>query len=282
MQTVAIFGVGLIGGSFGLAIKKAGFQGEVLGVSSERTIAEALAAGVIDRGVTMQDACAAADLIYLAQPISGILQLIPALNELVREDALITDAGSTKFAIVEQAAKTLPRGQFLGGHPMAGKETRGAAAADAELFRNRTYVLTPSSPEQLQTEAAQSFAGWLRRIGTNIVIMDAATHDRTVAFTSHLPQLASTALAETVDGKGDPRVAGSGLLDTTRLALSAYDIWKDIIATNSDNIGAALDCYIEQLTQVRNRLATPELASDFEKASRFRGALATPPKSPLT
>jgi prephenate dehydrogenase len=271
MQTVAIFGVGLIGGSFGLAIKKAGFSGEVLGVSSARTIAEALQAGAIDRGASMEEACEAADLLYLAQPICRILELIPALDPLVREGALITDAGSTKSAIAACAAQTIRRGQFLGGHPMAGKETRGAAAADAELFRGRTYVVTPSSDSL--TPAMHDFTGWLERIGANIVTMDAAIHDRVVAFTSHLPQLASTALAETVDGNGDPRVAGSGLLDTTRLALSAYEIWKDIISTNRENIAAALDRYIEQLTAIRARLDSPQLERDFEKASRFRGGL---------
>ena len=273
MQTVAIFGVGLIGGSFGLALKKAGFTGEVLGVSSQRTIVEALKAGAINRGASMEDACQAADLIYLAQPISRILELLPHLDPLVREGALITDAGSTKSAIAACAAKSIRRAQFLGGHPMAGKEKRGAAAADADLFRNRTYVLTPASNSL--TPAMHDFAGWLEKIGANIITMDAAAHDRLVAFTSHLPQLASTALAETVEGRGDARISGSGLLDTTRLALSAYEIWKDIIATNRENIAAALDNYIEQLAAIRARLDSPLLEQDFEKASRFRSGLRT-------
>lgn len=271
MQTVAIFGVGLIGGSFGLAIRKAGFAGEILGVSSARTIEEALKAEAIDRGVSMEEACGTADLIYLAQPISRILDLIPALDPLVREGALITDAGSTKSAIAACGAKSIRRAEFLGGHPMAGKETRGAAAADADLFRGKTYVLTPAAASL--TPAMCEFAGWLEKIGANIVTMNAASHDRIAAFTSHLPQLASTALALTVAGRGDPRVAGSGLLDTTRLALSAYDIWKDIIATNRENIEAAIDCYIEQLATLRARLDSPQLEQDFEKASRFRGEL---------
>jgi prephenate dehydrogenase len=273
MQTVAIFGVGLIGGSFGLAIKRAGFTGVVLGVSSERTIAEALKAGAVDRGASMDEACRAADLIYLAQPIGRILELLPCLDPLVRGGALITDAGSTKSAIAECAAKSIRRAQFLGGHPMAGKERRGAAAADADLFRNRTYVLTPASKEAMTSVVVSDFVGWLEKIGANIIVMDAAAHDRLVAFTSHLPQLASTALAETVDGRGDTRVAGSGLLDTTRLALSAYDIWKDIIATNRENIAAALDSYIEQLAAIRMRLNSPLLEEDFEKACRFRSGL---------
>ena len=273
MQTVAIFGVGLIGGSFGLAVKKAGFTGEVLGVSSARTIAEALAAGAIDWGASMEEACGAADLIYLAQPIGRILDLLPLIDPLVREGALITDAGSTKSAIAECAASSIRRAQFLGGHPMAGKETRGAAAADADLFRGRTYVLTPASAQEMTTSIAADFVRWLEKIGADVITMDAASHDLLVAFTSHLPQLASTALAETVDGRGDTRVAGSGLLDTTRLALSAYDIWKDIIATNRENIAEALDSYIEQLALIRGRLDSPLLAEDFEKASRFRAGL---------
>ncbi len=270
MQTVAIFGVGLIGGSFGLALKKAGFGGQILGVSSARTIDEARAAGAIDCGASMEEACREADLLYLAQPISRILELLPALDPLVREDTLITDAGSTKLAIVERAAASIHRAEFLGGHPMAGKEKRGASAADGDLFRNRTYVLTPT---QQTSPRVEEFKHWLEKIGTNVITMDAAVHDRTVAFTSHLPQLASTALAGTVDGRVDTRVAGSGLLDTTRLALSAYDIWKDIISTNSGNIAEALDAYIAQLALIRAHLDSPALQQDFERAANFRGGL---------
>src|SRR5450755_4043809 len=136
MDTVAIIGVGLIGGSFGLALKQAGFRGTILGVSSEATIRAAIERGAIDRGATLEQAARAADLLYLAQPIGRILDTLHHLDPLVRPEALITDAGSTKHAIVTAAQKLVHRCQFLGGHPLAGKEKRGAAEADADLFRD--------------------------------------------------------------------------------------------------------------------------------------------------
>jgi len=236
MDTVAIVGVGLIGGSFGLALKKAGFRGDILGVSSEASVRAGLERGAIDRGATLEQAARAADLLYLAQPIGRILDTLHHLDPLVRPDALITDAGSTKHAIVTAARKLVRRCQFLGGHPLAGKEKRGAAEAEADLFRGRTYVLTPAAPEELRTPAARAFVEWLGRIGAKTVVLGAAEHDRLVSFTSHLPQLASTALAATVaenlTAPEDLQVAGPGLIDSTRLALSAYELWRDILRTH--------------------------------------------------
>src|SRR5580704_12130281 len=165
METVAIVGVGLIGGSFGLALRKAGFRGAILGVSSQAAARAGLDRGAIDRSATLEEAAGCADLLYLAQPIGRILDTLHHLDPLVRPDALITDAGSTKHTIVTQARKLVRRCQFLGGHPLAGKEKRGAAEAEADLFRGRTYVLTPATPEDLQTPAAREFAAWLGRIG---------------------------------------------------------------------------------------------------------------------
>ena len=127
---------------------------------------------------------------------------------------------------------------------MAGKEKRGASAADADLFRGRTWILTPDDPEELRTSAALEFREWLERIGARVLTLDADEHDRVVSLTSHLAQLASTALAATVADKlGEPArlgAAGPGLEDMTRLALSSYEIWRDILATNSDHIERAL------------------------------------------
>jgi prephenate dehydrogenase len=277
METVAIVGVGLIGGSFGLALKKAGFGGAVLGVSSEPSIDAALERGAIDRGVTLGEAAGAADLIYLAQPIGRILDTLHHLDGLVRGDALITDAGSTKHVIVSEARQFVRRCQFLGGHPLAGKEKRGAAEADPDLFSGRTYVLTPGSPEELETPAARAFVEWVRRIGAKPVILGAAEHDRLVSFTSHLPQLASTALAATIaenlTAPGDLQVAGPGLIDSTRLALSAYELWRDILATNTKPIEQALTAYINELEQLRENLRTRRAQEAFVRGAELAGRL---------
>jgi prephenate dehydrogenase len=268
MRNVAIVGAGLIGASFGLALRSAGFDGAIVGVSSERAIAEALAAGAIDRGAPLKEAAADADLVFLSQTIGRIMDTIRHIDPFVKPGALITDAGSTKCEIVDLARQYITRAQFLGGHPMAGKEKRGAAVAEAVLFRDRTWVLTPDDPSELQTPAACEFVGWLHRIGARpIVTLDADEHDRIVAMTSHLPQLASTALAATVSATARLELSGSGLGDMTRLALSGYELWRDIVATNSDHIDRALAKYIQELEHIRENLRTRQLQEEFMKAA---------------
>src|SRR5579863_2982113 len=220
MDTVAIFGVGLIGGSFALAIRKAGFRGRIIGVSSDDTIRAALAMQVIEEALPAEEAAAEADLLYLAQPIHRIIDSLAELDTWAKPGSLITDAGSTKQAIVDRASQVISRAQFLGGHPMAGRERRGVEAAEADLFQGRPYVLTPRSPAELETPAARDFLAWIPRIGSFPVILNSEEHDRTVAFTSHLPQLASTALAAMLDGLPEPQtsVYGPALVDSTRLA----------------------------------------------------------------
>jgi len=269
MNTVAIVGTGLIGASFGLALRGAGFQGSIIGVSSERALAEALAAGAIDRGASLADAVADADLVFLSQAIGRIMDTICHLDALVKPGALVTDAGSTKCEIVDLARQSIRRCQFLGGHPMAGKEKRGASAAEADLFRDRTWALTPDEASELETPAAREFRSWLERMGARLVILDADRHDRIVALTSHLPQLASTALGATVAQKlkRGLELSGSGLSDMTRLALSGYELWRDIVATNAEHIDRALALYIQELEHIRENLKTRQLQEEFGKAA---------------
>jgi len=278
MKTVAIFGVGLIGGSFALALRKAGFSGRILGVSSPGTLQRALELHVIDEGASARQAAHSADLIYLAQPILRILESLPELNEWVQPHALITDAGSTKSTIVAQAASAISRCQFLGGHPMAGREQRGVEAAEAELFLGRPYVLTPRSRSELETKNARELLHWIAGIGAVPIILEAQEHDRIVAYTSHLPQLASTGLAALLHGRPEPRsrVFGPALLDSTRLALSSFDVWGDILATNRDPIQEALGNYIAKLEELRQSLNSPAVRGQFEQGARFAGQIRDP------
>jgi prephenate dehydrogenase len=280
MNTVAIIGTGLIGASFGLALRQAGFDGAIIGVSSPGAVSDATSAGAIDSGAPLAEAVGQADLIFLSQAIGRILDTIRHLDGLLRPGALVTDAGSTKTEIVDLARQVIRRGQFLGGHPLAGKERRGAAAADGELFRGRTWVLTPEEPSDLETEAAREFRQWLERIGARPMILDCDEHDRTVALTSHLAQLASTALAATVAdsvaGGAQLRVAGPGLTDMTRLALSSYELWRDILATNHDHIDRALSRYIQKLEHMRENLRTRQLQDEFLRAADLAARLRRP------
>lgn len=274
IKSVSIVGVGLIGGSFALALRAAGFNGEITGVSSPPAIEAGIATGAIARGVSLEEAAATADVLYLAQPVSQILQTIKKLCSLAKNDCLITDAGSAKSEIARQAAECLSPSVFLGGHPMAGKEQRGAEAADANLFRGRPYVLCPTGAEKSPFE--KDFRAWLAMIGADVLDMSPEAHDSTVALTSHLPQLLSTALAETLAKSGNPhltKVFGPGLIDMTRLALSSPDLWLSILTTNKVPVATALDEFIEVLTGIRDTLDTEDLRTHFRIASEYSSKL---------
>lgn len=259
MKTVAIVGVGLIGGSFALALRASGFAGKIIGVSSPDAVRVAIERGVIDEALPTADAAALADLIYLARPIAGILSVLDELDAYVQPGTLITDAGSTKAAICTRAAEKIHRGRFVGGHPMAGKEARGAAEAEADLFRGRPYILTSAC-----TELEQLIASF----GARVVIIPAEEHDKLVALTSHLPQLISTALAASIGTQPESaRVAGPAAMELTRLALSPYEIWRDIFATNATNIDAALGVFIAKLEGLRDDLRSPQIEQEFENAA---------------
>lgn len=268
METVAVFGVGLIGGSFALALRQAGFKGTILGVSSPPTIERALALRVIDLGANEETAAREADLLYLAQPIHEILNCLSHLDPWVKAGTLVTDAGSTKTAVTQQAARYLHRCQFLGGHPLAGKEITGVSSAEPGLFLGRKYVVTPLQPERLATPAADNFMTWLRKIGAIPVVLDPGEHDRTVAHTSHVPQLAATALALSLKDSGvDLDVFGPGLLDMTRLAMSPFSVWKDILDTNSTEIKHAMLSYISVLQHVTELLGSEDTRGQFEQGA---------------
>ena len=181
IQTVTIVGVGLIGGSLGLALRAHGFRGRILGVSSPRTLEEALALGAVDSAGPLEEAVSAADLVYLAQPVDRILDLLPQVRRFVQPHALVTDCGSTKEAIVARAGEVFDKAPwFVGGHPMAGKEGRGVQLAEPEIFRGCTYVLTPFDGVLPKDPVVESFVNWLEKIGCRIKLCSAAEHDRIV------------------------------------------------------------------------------------------------------
>jgi prephenate dehydrogenase len=267
IERVTIVGVGLIGASFGLALRKAGFAGSIVGVSSSRSIAAGKERGAIDAGITLKEAAASSDLIFLSQPIHGIIETLSQLEVLAPRRPVITDAGSTKVAIENAALAYLRDCPFVGGHPMAGKEQRGAEAAEADLFQGRPWILTSYRDHPIEVE----FREWIKKFGARILVKDAATHDRLVAWSSHLPQLASTALAAALHDRQPlaASVAGPGLADMTRLAMSSYDLWRDILDTNQKEIGGALDAYIERLQNLRANMAAEfEIGADFAQNIR--------------
>ncbi|MBI1357790.1 MAG: prephenate dehydrogenase/arogenate dehydrogenase family protein [Acidobacteria bacterium] len=271
LKTVTIVGVGLIGGSFALALRKAGFEGRIVGVSRPATIAEAMELGVIDEGAPLEEALPASDLIYLAQPILRILEQLPEVARLARPGSLVTDAGSTKKAIVERAEELFAgsEARFLGGHPMAGKEGRGVAIAEAELLRGAVYAITPDA-RHAGDERVDELVGWLRRIGCKPLAMTPDEHDRVTAMTSHVPQMVSTALAaavwESLENPTQLQVAGGGLRDMTRLAGSSYEIWEGILKTNAAAISEGLRRVAAELERLGKDPEDPAVAERFAVA----------------
>jgi prephenate dehydrogenase len=278
MSRLAIAGVGLIGGSFALALRKAGIGLHIAGIDLGRSLATALEQGVIDEILPLEEACSRADVIYLALPIRRILDLLPRVAPHCRRGCLVTDAGSTKTEIVRRAYTVLPAGCFLGGHPMAGKETRGVTEADPDLFQGRPYLLTPQVPDQMESPAAKMLLAWIEATGATPLIVSPEQHDNAVALTSHLPQMLATALAGLLEQHPERerllRAAGPGLHDSTRLALSPWGVWDDIIATNRDAILAALGAHAARIEELRSRLQrNVSLEADFEQGRRFAGDL---------
>lgn len=273
---LAVFGTGLIGGSFALALRRAYPEIRVTGWDRAEVLAHARQRGAIDEGSPdLASVCRDADLVYLALPVEVQLHHLPEIAAVAPPQALVTDAASTKSLVSEQAARTfLPPRLFLAGHPVAGRELGGIAHAGPDLFRDAPYVLIGEEPEPSAASAdgrISRFLDALHAIGASPVWLDAAAHDRLFAFLSHLPQLASVALAETVlEGAGDAAatLAGPGLADSLRLAGSPWDVWAGICRT-SPALDDALARLISALERLRANLGTGSLAADFDRAARL-------------
>jgi prephenate dehydrogenase len=277
-EQVTIIGAGLIGGSFGLALRREFPAARVVGFDRPDVLARAVARGAISEAASdIASAVRGADLVYIALPIGATVDVLPKIAETADANALVTDTGSTKALICQQAQKYFRAGaRFLGGHPMAGKEISGIEHADADLFRDSRYALTAS--ENDPDPRVGQFAALLQRSGAEPVWCDAETHDWAVGIVSHLPQLASVALAHVVADETDETglpltLAGPGLADMLRLAGSPYDIWRDTCLTNRENIAHALDRLAQAIEYLRTRLASKDLEQEFKTANEIYRAL---------
>jgi prephenate dehydrogenase len=280
-ERIAILGLGLLGGSWGLALKKRGYPGRVAGYARHpETRDQAQRLGAVDECFSdPADAARAADLVIVATPVGTILDLLPLIRQYTPAHALITDVGSTKVRICNRACQVFfSNPLFLGAHPMAGKEHSGLEHADSELFVTARYVLTPLRPDDAQDSRVKAFSKLVEWIGARPFVIDAVAHDRAVAAVSHLPQLLSTALAslasEQVNQAHLPlELAATGFRDVTRLADSSYAIWRDICLTNRENIVKALDAFIGKLEEIKLHLADRDLQREFRQAVGLRAEL---------
>lgn len=281
MKSVAIIGTGLIGASIALALRECGFQGDLVGVDrSEAEREAALATRAFTSISAEESAVYAAEVIVLATPVMAILDRLERLAPALKEHQLVTDVGSTKREIVELAAglyNAAGQARFLPGHPMAGKESGGAALAEAGLFRGAAWLFTPlaQQPSELETE----WRGWVERFGARVTDMDPVRHDEVCAWVSHLPQMLSTALAALLEETfaDDPQglaavrsIGGRALRETTRLGSSPYSMWRDIALTNTQHIADTLLALEQRLQHIRENLRTPELREEFRAANQFR------------
>ncbi len=283
---VLIIGTGLIGASLGLALKALGpaFGGTVLGWdASAAELAKAREVGAVDEVLASAEALLTpglADVYVLATPVLPILDWMHRLAPVVGEGQLVTDVGSTKREIVRLAAglyNGVGQGVFLPSHPMAGKESGGAALAEAGLFRGAAWLFTPPLGRGL-AQAVQ-WRRWIEAIGACILDVGEEEHDRVCAWVSHLPQMLSTALSALLEETfaGDPNgralveaVGGRALRETTRLGASPYSMWRDVAMTNTEPIAATLFALEQKLAHLRQNLRTPELREEFSVANRFR------------
>lgn len=277
---ISIIGLGLMGGSWGLALKQRDFPAHRVGCDRAEVLDRALAAGAVEEGsVDLSAAVRDADLVILATPVGVILDLLPQLKAAVQPRALVTDVGSTKRLICRRARDVFGEEPlFLGGHPLAGKERSGLENADAGLLENARYVLTPLSPDHLADERVQAFSSLLEMLGARPFVTEASTHDRAVAFLSHLPQLVSSGVASMIAEQSAEdflplELAASGFRDVTRLAEGPYSLWRDICLTNIENIQSALEALIDKLEAMKLHLSDRELERDFKQAARLRERL---------
>jgi prephenate dehydrogenase len=269
---IAIVGLGLIGGSFALAVRRSGMARRISGWGTGDTVEYALTHNLIDE---VEDSFyfgrdSDADLIYLATPISAIIDFLSTRASQIKPGAILTDAGSTKREICLAARRSLRRDvHFIGGHPVAGSHRSGIEFASADIFRDAPYAVVPDSEgdpvDGDYSNALKRFLDLVRAIGGRPVMTTPAEHDRIVARISHAPQLLSTALSIAVARSGDGRsLAGAGFADMTRLAGSSWSVWEDICRTNADEISSALDEVIYELESVRAAL----FEQDFSNLGR--------------
>jgi prephenate dehydrogenase len=273
-RRVAILGTGLIGGSFALALRRKFPAISIVGFDRPDVLDRAKSRGAISEAASdIAPAVKGADLVYIALPIGETIDAMPKIAAAAEARALVTDCGSTKALICRRAKDHFRSDvRFLGGHPMAGRETSGIDQADPELFRGWRYALI--AREDDPDPRVQQFVSLLRGIGAEPVWCDADTHDWAVGIVSHLPQLVSVALACVVQDETDETglpltLAGPGLPDMLRLAGSPFEVWRDICLTNTDNISRALDRVSQAVDYLRTHLSSKELAQEFLAANEL-------------
>ncbi len=277
LQNVAIVGVGLIGGSIGLALRQRGLAAEVVGIGHRQaSLEKALACGALDRAeLDLKQGVASADVVIVASPVASVVEHVCLALASAGSQALVTDVGSTKATIcagIEKRAPTLAP-QFVGSHPLAGDHRTGPENARADLLDGKTVVITPTNNTSESTaDRAKTF--W-ESLGARVVRMSPDAHDQALAATSHLPHLVASALAAATPDKW-LSLAATGWADTTRVAAADPELWTQIFSQNQTALLGALDRLVDQIDQLREGISAEnwsQIQNTLQQAKRTRDAL---------
>jgi prephenate dehydrogenase len=280
LKRVTVIGLGLMGGSLALALRRAGVAGHIVGCGRVELQRRALEMGAIDSGCEdAGESVAESDFVFLCTPVETSIQLMAQIAPRLKPGALVSDVGSTKNAFAMAAREIFGASasqRVLPGHPLAGREISGLQHASADLYAGCLWVLTPieGAGEKDLTPGQRELLAALEAIGARVTFSTPEEHDRTLAYTSHLPQMLSTALALTLEqafGAGNPalQVHAGGLRTMLRLAESDPAMWEQIADSNSQNIAGALEGLEGELRKLRESLGSAEFRRKFEQAREF-------------
>ena len=286
---MTLVGVGLLGGSLGLALKRRGLAKLVVGYVRRRaSVAECAKAGAVNRAtVHLLDAAADADLIVLCTPIAQMKGLVEQLLPALKRGVIITDVGSVKGSVVKELESVVARAgaHFVGSHPMAGAEKTGVAAARADLFEKAVCVVTPT--RQTNSPALRKVNQLWKAVGCRLLTLTPAAHDELVSRSSHLPHVVAAELANLVlhpgYPKAQPMLCANGFRDTTRIASGSPEMWRDIALANRQNLSRALDVFMGDLRKFQRALKqgdTAAIARFFEQAKERRDEWSRQARSP--
>lgn len=271
-KKVAIIGVGLIGGSLGLALKKKGLAGEIIGIGHrQKSINEAIRRRAIDESSLELSSIKDADLVILATPVGEILKILPQLAQFINSNCLVIDVGSTKSEIMKLAQKS--KVKFIGCHPLAGMEKKGVENAKCGIFQDSLCLLVPL--KNTTNPALEKIQRFWKILGARTKLIDARSHDRILAFTSHLPHAVVFSLLDCIR-PGYLPYAASGLKDTTRIGLSDPCLWRDIFLTNREELLLAINTFEKSLQRLKFLIKNNNnrvLRTYLEKARDKRNSL---------
>ncbi len=272
-KSISIIGLGLIGGSIAKAVKNSNASVEISAYDTSSACDLALSEGVIDNKLDSIEDCLNSELILLSAPVEASVDIIKQLAPMMSEENVLTDVCGIKGHLNDVWSELGSRGVYIGAHPMTGKESGGYVNSDPLLFENAIYIISSLAPKG---EHLDKFISFVKMLGARVVFLNPYQHDEVIAYVSHMPQLLSVSLINTVAKSNDINYmdfAGGGFRDMTRIASSSFDIWESVIKFNKNKIELALDNLIEELKQIKSdvqNFSVEELSEKFETSRRKR------------